>query len=99
MLAFAGIVLLSFADGGFFPASWRAATVGFLSTAALALVLRGRVSLDRSQVVVLVALAGLTVWTALSAVWSPEPGDSFLEAQRTLAYLAFVLAAIVVAGN
>ena len=98
VLAGAAIVLLSFADGGFFPASWRAATVAFLCTAALAFVLRGRVSLERSQVAVLVALAGLTAWTALSAVWSPDSGNTFLEAQRTLVYLSFAVAAAAVAG-
>ena len=53
----------------------------------------------RPQLLVLGALAALTLWTALSEFWSPEPADSFLEAQRTLAYLAFVLATVVVAGS
>ena len=61
--------------------------------------MRGRTALTRPQLLVLGALATLTIWTALSAVWSPTPADSFLEAQRTLAYLAFVLAAVVVAGS
>ena len=45
------------------------------------------------------ALAALTAWTALSGLWSPDPGDSLLEAQRTLVYLAFVLATAAVAGS
>jgi O-antigen ligase len=60
---------------------------------------RGRTAPTRPQLLVLGALATLTIWTALSAVWSPAPDDSFLEAQRTLAYFAFVLAAVVVAGS
>ena len=97
-MTFGGVGLLSFADGGFFPTAWRAAAVAFFCAAALAFVL-GRVSLGRSQILMLGALAALTAWTALSALWSPEPGDSLLEAQRTLVYLAFVLAAAAIAGS
>ncbi len=99
LLAFGGVVLLSFADGGFFPSAWRAAAVAFFCAAALAFVLRGRVALTRSQALVIGALVALTAWTALSALWSPEPADSTLEAQRTLAYVALVLAAAAAAGS
>ena len=92
-------MLLGFADGGFWPAAWRAATVAFLAAAALGLVLRGRPRLARSQILVGVALAALVTWTALSALWSVDQGDSLLEAQRTLVYLALVLAAAVLGGS
>jgi hypothetical protein len=36
----------------------------------------------------LLAFAGLAVFTALSITWSVAPGDSWLEASRTFAYLA-----------
>ena len=98
-LALGGVALLGFADGGFWPAAWRAATVAFLAAAALGLVLRGRPRLTRSQVVVAGALAALAAWTALSALWSVDQGDSLLEAQRTLVYLALVVAAAVLGGS
>ena len=99
LLAFGGVFLLSFADGGFFPTAWRAAAVGFFCAAVLALLLRGRVRLSRGQALVAGALAALIVWTALSALWSPDPDASLLEVQRTLVYLALVLAAAAVAGS
>jgi hypothetical protein len=38
--------------------------------------------------VTLGVLAALTVWTALSIIWSVQPSDSWIEANRTLSYLA-----------
>jgi len=99
LLAFGGVSLLSFADGGFFPTAWRAAAVGFFCATALALLLRGPVSMSRGQALVPGALAALVAWTALSALWSPDPDASLLEAQRTLVYLALMLAAATVAGS
>jgi len=99
LLAFGGLSLLAFADGGFFPTVWRAATAGFLCVAALAFVLRWRVSLTRAQLLVVGALGALAVWTALSASWSPAADASLLEAQRTLVYVTLALAAAAVAGS
>jgi len=99
VLAFGAVVLLSFADGGFFPNVWRAATAAFLCVAALAVVLRGWTRPSRAQALVASALAALTAWTAVSALWSPDPAGSGLEAQRTLVYLTLVLAAAMVAGS
>lgn len=99
LLAFGAVFLLSFADGGFFPTAWRAAATGFFCAAALALLLRERVAVSRGQGLVAGALAALIAWTALSALWSPDPDASLLEAQRTLVYLALVLAAAAVAGS
>src|SRR5204862_6141261 len=36
----------------------------------------------------LLLLAALTAWTALSIVWSVQPADSWLDANRAIAYLA-----------
>ena len=99
LLAFGAVSLLSFAYGGFFPTAWRAAATGFFCAAALALLLRERVVVSRGQGLVAGALAALVAWTALSALWSPDPDASLLEAQRTLVYLALVLAAAAVAGS
>lgn len=98
-LAAGGVTLLAFADGGFQPAAWRGATVAFLAAAGLGLVLRGRLRPAPAQVTVALALAALAAWTALSSIWSPEPGDSLLESQRTLVYLALILAATVLGGS
>jgi O-antigen ligase len=93
------VLLLSFAEGGFRPAAWRAATVALLAAGALGLVLRGPVRPSRAQLLVGVGFAALAAWAALSAVWSPDPHASLLEAQRTLVYLALAFAATVLGGS
>ncbi|MBA2460351.1 MAG: O-antigen ligase family protein [Actinobacteria bacterium] len=98
-LAAGAVLLLSFADGGFFPGSWRAATAVFLFSAALARVLRRQVVASRAQWLCLAGFVALTAWTALSSQWSPDPGAAWLEAQRTLVYVTAIAAAIAVAGS
>ncbi len=99
VLCAAAITLLSFRDGGFDPSSWRAATVALLAAAGLAIVLRQAAAPSRAQLAVMLGLAALAGWTALSALWSPDPGTSLLEAQRTLVYLAAIVAAVAVGGR
>ena len=99
MLAAATITLLSFRDGGYFPPEWRAATVALVAAAALAVVLGGIVRPNRGQLAVVVGLGALAGWTALSALWSPDPDASLLEAQRTLVYVAAFVAAVAVGGR
>src|SRR5215208_3527469 len=45
------------------------------------------------------ALAGLLVWSLLSAWWSLDPTGSILEAQRLLLYLATAAALVLVGGR
>ena len=45
----------------------------------------------------LLGFAALTVFTALSVIWSVSPADSWLEANRTLAYLAALAGAVALA--
>ena len=99
MLAAAAVTLLSFRDGGYFPSEWRAATVALVAAAALAIVLGRVVSPSRGQLAVAVGLGALAGWTALSALWSPDPDASLLEAQRTLVYVAAIVAAVAVGGR
>jgi O-antigen ligase len=99
VLCVGAIVLLSFRDGGFDPSSWRAATVALLAAAGLAVVLRRAAAPSRAQLAVVLGLAALAGWTALSALWSPDPGTALLEAQRTLVYVAAIVAAIAVGGR
>ena len=99
VLAAAAVTLLAFRDGGYFPSAWRAATVALLAAAALAIVLRRASAPSRMQLVVVLGFAALAGWTALSALWSPDPGTSLLEAQRTLVYVAAVVAAAAVGGR
>jgi O-antigen ligase len=99
VLAAAAVALLAFRDGGYFPSAWRAATVALVAAAALAIVLRRTAVPSRAQLAVVVGLGALAGWTALSALWSPDPDASLLEAQRTLVYVAAIGAAVAVGGR
>jgi O-antigen ligase len=97
-LAAGSVVLLSFADGGYFPSAWRAAAVALFAAAALSFVLRGRPELTRAEVVAVASMAALLGWTALSAFWSADQHASLLEAERTVVYLALLCAAFSIRG-
>ena len=99
VLGAAAITLLAFRDGGFDPSTWRAATVALLAAAALAIVLR---RLPRR--------AGSSSRSCSGSPRSPAGRRSLrsgrrirarllLEAQRTLVYVAAVVAAVAVGGR
>src|SRR5918992_2323066 len=98
MLALGAVVLLSFADGGFFPNAWRAGAVAFACAGGLALLAGRPRRPTRAQAVTVGALAVLGLWAALSATWSADPDASLLDAQRTLLYVLAAVAALVVRG-
>jgi hypothetical protein len=97
-LAFAAVVLLSFADGGFFPNAWRAGALALGCVAGLALLVWEPRRPTRAESLVLGGLAALALWAALSAAWSLDSDASLLDAQRTLLYVAAAAAALLVRG-
>jgi O-antigen ligase len=95
-VVFGGLTVggLAIADGGFFPSSWRWATIGLAATVAIVVLLRDRIVLGKGDFALLVGLAAITVWTAMSAGWADDPSQALLEAERTLVYVTGVLAAV-----
>jgi O-antigen ligase len=79
---------LAFRDGGFFPDTWNIGTLVLLWLVVVVLVARRHVVLGRLDAALLAALAGLSLWSALSAVWSIAPAISLIEGERTLLYFA-----------
>ena len=99
-LGAASVTLLAFREGGYDdPSAWRAAIVALLAAAALGLLLGPRVQPTRLELLAALGLAALCAWTALSALWSPDPDASLLEAQRTAVYFALIVAAVAVQGR
>jgi O-Antigen ligase len=96
-LAFAAVGWTAAVSGGYFPDSWGWPTLVFLLLAACAAVVGERLVLRRLDVVLLAALAGLTAWTAVSALWAPSAGLAVEGAQLDLLYLAAAAAFLVVA--
>ena len=85
---------LALESGGYFPRAWIWSGVVLLWIAALAGSFRTPLSIDRRAAVFLGAVALLTGWTLLSATWSVEPQQTFLEARRDVVYLGVAAAAI-----
>ena len=90
-------VWLAFDAGGFHPLTWNRV---FVALAALALILVLLTPVEGPGLFaggLLVSLALLTAWTALSWFWSDSPPLAPLEAQRTALYL--MTAIVVVAAG
>ena len=85
---------LALEAGGYFPRAWIWSGVVLLWIAALAAAFRTPLSIDRRAAVFLSAMALFTGWTLLSATWSVEPQQTFLEARRDVVYLGVAAAAI-----
>jgi O-antigen ligase len=96
-LVFGAVAWTAAANGGYFPDSWGWPTLVFLLVVAGAAVIGERLVLRRLDIVLLAALAGLTAWTALSALWAPSAGAAVEGAQLDLLYLAAAAAFLVVA--
>jgi hypothetical protein len=99
VLAFAPVLGLAAAQGGYFPTSWGWASVPLLWAVAIALILRDRIGLASRERFFLAALAGLEGWVALSTFWSVAPAQTVLEVERVLVYLAVVAAVLLLAGR
>jgi O-antigen ligase len=94
-ISFAVVAVVGFADGGYFQKTWRLSLLALLAIASAALLARGRIALRPSALGMLAALAALAGWTALSTVWADVPSMPMPEAERTLVYVAAVLAVLV----
>jgi O-antigen ligase len=92
------IVVLGFDQGGYAPTSWVWAAA-LLVVVAVVLVRRRPARPGPLELAYLGGLAGLFVWTLISAWWSLDPTGSILDAQRLLLYLATAAALVLVAGR
>ena len=96
LAAFAPVLGLAAAQGGYFPAAWGWASVPLFWAAAIALLVRGQVRLNTYERVFLTALAVFVGWVALTVAWSVAPAESILEIERGLVYVAAVSAVLLV---
>ena len=94
--AFAVVVKLALADGGYFPEAWGLSIFLFCGIAIAVLILPA-IQVGAFEVLMLAGLTSLVGWIALSFLWSIDPGGSMLEVQRTLLYLAGVGGLLIVA--
>jgi hypothetical protein len=92
VLAAGGVLLLSAANGGFFPTSWRWGAAAFAAAACIAVLLEGRVVVSRAGAALIACLIAFGAWTTLSAAWSLDRHATLLESQRLLLYVAALAA-------
>jgi hypothetical protein len=88
---------LAFANGGYFPTEWGWASIVFLLVALSATIARERLLVGRLGVGLVAGLVLFDLWTALSALWGPDPTPALLETQRVFVYVAAAAAFLVVA--
>ncbi|MFL6030969.1 MAG: O-antigen ligase family protein [Gaiellaceae bacterium] len=94
---FVALVGTAVQNGGFFPGSWTAVTVGFLWLIAIALLLGVELELTTAELAWLGLLAAVAAWTALSVSWSLNARESVFEVRRDLVYVS-AAAAILLLG-
>lgn len=94
LVAFAAVVGLGAADGGYFPSEWGLATLGFALVGVTVLVVANAPAPDRRELAFVGGLALFASWAALSALWSAGAGAPVLEAERGILYVAAAAAAV-----
>ena len=92
-VAVVGIVAGS--SGGFLPTTWGWTAVVTLWLAAIALLLRDRISIRALEVVYVGGMLTFTIWVALSNLWTPSVTSTMHEVQRDIAYTGVVAAGLV----
>ncbi len=95
VVSFATLVSVGIADGGLYPRTWRLAAVALLALSVAGLLVRERVVVSGREWGMIAFLAAFGAWTAASVAWSPKADAALLEAERTLAYIAAIVAVAV----
>ena len=85
------LALLASDQGGYFPSTYLGAGAVAFAVAGLLLIARPpRRTLSGPALVAVAALAGLALWTGLSAGWSVTPITAYEDAQRAVVYLGLL---------
>ena len=92
---FIAVVATAAPNGSYFPSSWGWASLAFLWAAAVGLLVQRRVSFGTLDLAYLGAWLALFAWTAASLLWSPTSTQTMYEVERTLVYVSFSLALVV----
>jgi hypothetical protein len=96
LLAAAVLTPLAAGNGGYFPPAWGWSAAALLWAAAIAVLVRQEVDVTAAEAVTVSAFGLLTVWMLISAAWSGDTTSAVLEAQRTLVYVAGLVALLLV---
>ena len=97
IVAFAAVVCLGGAQGGYFPTSWAPAVLTGSAIVILWLALGAKTDAGWRDAALVSCLALFAVWTGLSISWSGAPAQSILEVQRVSVLVAGLAAVLVLA--
>lgn len=89
--------LLAADQGGFFPTSWGWAAIPLLWILGVSLLLNVRTQFGGLDLAAIVLFVAISLWTALSILWSDASASSVLETQRSIAYAAALAAVLLFA--
>lgn len=73
----AGLAVLGWRSGGYFPEQWGVLLLLFVLTAIVAALVRRELVIERSEVVFVGLLAALAAWQLLSIAWSSGAGPRY----------------------
>lgn len=86
---------LAASDGGYWPTAWSWTTLVFAWVAVVALLFRDTLRISILERLFLFSIGGFATWIAVSLVWTTSTTRTVLELERALAYLAMLLATVV----
>jgi hypothetical protein len=95
VLGFLIILPLAASDGGYWPTAWSWTTLVFAWVALVGLLFRNEMRISMLERVFLVSIGGFAAWIAVSLLWTESVPRTVLELERALAYLAMLLATVV----
>jgi O-Antigen ligase len=94
--AFAVVFGVGASEGGYFPTAWGWTALALSWAAGIALVVRSELRYGPLEPVACAALAGFTLWIALSTAWTQSTSRTVLEFERALVYVAAIIALFVI---
>jgi O-Antigen ligase len=97
--AAAAVAAPAAARGAYFPTAWGWVALACGWVAFLALLIRGLPHLGRLEWATLGGLVSLTIWIALSALWSTDVSQTALEVERALVYVTGALVAMLLVSR
>lgn len=86
LYGFLVVVLVASSSGGYLPVTWGWTALITFWASAMVLLLARRLDASRLELAFLGAMFAVTLWTALSAIWSNSVTSTMHEVQRDLAY-------------
>jgi O-Antigen ligase len=98
-LPFGAVLLTGAVNGGYFPSEWGWPTLAFVLVCVLAVLVRERIVLTRLEWLALGSLAAFELWTLVSILWSASATEPALSAERTLVYVLFIAALLLVTSR